>query len=102
MQEKRYVGIDNDINGAMTDTAKIIRDAWVFGLIDETETCAGWTAAGIEDLWRKVDAEWEAYGFRVANLPDDLRETFMRIQGEALDRAKAHGWNPEAELAGDE
>ncbi|HEY9164280.1 MAG TPA: hypothetical protein VIN57_06685 [Magnetovibrio sp.] len=101
MDVKRYVGIDNDINGAMTDTAKIIRDAWVFGIIPETETCKGWVAQGIEDLWRKVDAEWEKYGFLVANLPDPIREKFMRIQSEAVEKAKANGWDGADELVGD-
>lgn len=99
---QRYVGIDKEINGGMTDTAKIIRDAWVFGLIPETETCEGWLAAGIEDLWRKVNAEWEKYNFQVANLPDDMRENFMRIQTEALEKAKAQGWAGEDALAGDD
>ncbi|HEY9080285.1 hypothetical protein [Magnetovibrio sp.] len=99
---KRYVGIDNDLNGGMTDTAKIIRDAWVFGLIPESETCEGWLAPGIEDLWRKVNAEWEKYGFLVGNLPDDIRANFMRIQEDALNKAKAAGWEGEDELAGDE
>lgn len=101
-EPKTYVGIDNDINGGMTDTAKIIRDAWVFGLIPETETCAGWRAAAIEDLWRKVDAEWEKYGFLVGNLPDALRADFMRIQDAAMSRARAAGWDADTELAGDE
>ena len=73
---------------------KIIRDAWVFGLIDESETCEGWMPQGIEDLWRKVNQEWEKYGFRVNHLPDDMRERFMRIQTEALKNAKAAGWSP--------
>ena len=42
MSERRYVGIHNDINGGMTATGKIIRDAHVFGIIAETETCEGW------------------------------------------------------------
>jgi hypothetical protein len=92
---KRYVGIDKEINGGMTDTGKIIRDAWVFGIIPETETCEGWLPQGIEDLWRKVNAEWEKYGFRVDGLPDDLRERFLRIQNEAVEKARAAGWNPE-------
>jgi len=91
----RYVGIDKDINGGMTDTGKIIRDAWAFGIIEETETCEGWLAQGIEDLWRKVNAEWERYGFLVANLPEPIRERFLRIQDEALRRARAAGWDPE-------
>lgn len=99
---KKYVGIHNDLNGGMTDTGKIIRDAWVFGIIPETETCEGWLAQGIEDLWIKVNKEWEKYGFLVSNLPDDLREKFMRIQDEAIQRAKQQGWNPDNELKGDQ
>ena len=99
---KTYVGIHNDLNGGMTDTGKIIRDAWVFGIIPEDETCEGWQAAGIEDLWRKVNAEWEKHGFLVSNLPDDLRARFMRIQDEAVARAKAAGWDPEMELSGED
>lgn len=91
---ERYVGIDKDIHGGMTDTGKIIRDAWVFGLIDESETCEGWLSQGIEDLWRKVNDEWEKYGFLVGNLPDELRERFLRIQTEAVEKAKAAGWDP--------
>ena len=42
MSERRYVGIHNNINGGMTATGKIIRDAQVFGIIEENETCEGW------------------------------------------------------------
>jgi hypothetical protein len=93
--DQRYVGIDKDLQGGMTDTGRIIRDAWVFGLIEETETCAGWMPQGIEDLWRKVQVEWEKYGYLVGNLPEDLRERFMRIQTEAIERARTEGWDPE-------
>lgn len=98
---KKYVGIHNDINGGMTDTGKIIRDAWVFGLIPESETCEGWLAPGLEELWRKVDAEWEKYGFLVGNLPDEMRERFYRIHNTAFLNAKDAGWDAELELAGD-
>ena len=40
---KKYDGIDKDPHGAMNPTGNIIRDAWVFGIIPETETCSGWT-----------------------------------------------------------
>jgi len=92
--EKRYVGIHNDLNGGMTDTGKIIRDAWVFGIIPESETCEGWLAQGIENLWARVDREWEKYGFLVSNLPEALRDRFIRIHNEALEKSKAAGWNP--------
>lgn len=101
MQTKKYVGIDKDVNGGMTDTGKIIRDAWVFGLIPESETCEGWLAQGIEDLWIKVNKQWEQYGFSVANLPPDLQERFVRIHDDAVAKARAAGWDPEKELAGD-
>lgn len=99
---KRYVGIDNEVNGGMTDTGKIIRDAWVFGLIPETETCQGWLVAGLEDLWRKVDAEWEKYSFSVNMLPEDIRERFMRIQSDAIEKARASGWDGHSALQDDE
>ncbi len=101
MESKKYVGIDNDIHGGMTDTAKIIRDAWAFGIIPESQTCEGWPVQGLEDLWRKVNAEWEKYGFSVNQLPDDVRQRFMRVHSEALKKAKAEGWDPEKDLLGD-
>jgi len=94
-KDKRYVGIHNDIHGGMTDIGKIIRDAWVFGLIPEDETCEGWLYGGIEDLWRKVQVEWEKYGYRVNSLPPELREKFLRIQDTAIKRAREAGWDPE-------
>ena len=97
-ENKRYIGIEKDVNGGMTDTGKIIRDGWVFGIIPETETCEGWTVQGIEDLWRKVQSEWEKYGFLIAGLPLDLRDRFMRIQEIAVKRARAAGWDPDMDV----
>jgi hypothetical protein len=101
METKRYVGIHHDLNGGMTDTAKIIRDGWVFGLIPESESCEGWEAGQVEELWRKVNAEWEKYGFLVGNLPPELRDRFMRIHDAAMERARAAGWDADKELVGD-
>jgi len=100
-QTRSYVGIHNDINGAMTDTGKIIRDAWVFGLIPEEESCEGWNATAIENLWQRVDSEWERYGFLVSNLPDTLRERFLQIHKQAMTQAVASGWRGEHELRND-
>jgi len=93
----RYVGINNDINGGMTTIGKIIRDAWVFGLLDEAETCEGWNLAGIDALLQKVNNEWDKYGCLVSLLPDDLRQRHEKIHGEAMARAKAAGWSGETE-----
>ena len=84
---KRYVGIHNDVNGGMTDTGKIIRDAWAFQIIPEEQTCEGWLAAGIEDLWQQVNVEWEKYGFRVANLPDEVRAL---VERNAVEVSREH------------
>lgn len=89
------MGIDKDEFGGMTETGRIIRQAWAFGLIPESETCEGWLMAGIEDLWRKVNEEWEKYGFLVRNLPPEIRERFDRIESDAIAKARAAGWDPE-------
>jgi hypothetical protein len=90
-----YIGIDKDIDGGMTDTGRIIRDAWAFGLIPETETCAGWNAQGIEQLWEQTLAEWSRYQHQVSRLPEEIRARYLRIQQEAMQRARAAGWDAE-------
>jgi len=92
-----YIGIDQEIHGGMTAIGKLIRDAWVFGVIPETETCAGWNLARIDALLHKVNDEWDKYGCLVSHLPDELRERHRRIHGEALERARAAGWSGEVE-----
>jgi hypothetical protein len=94
-QTKIYQGIDKDPKGGMTPTGNIIRDAWVFGIIPETETCAGWTVQGIEALYDKVSAAWAPYGHLASRLPPELWERHARIYSAAVERARAEGWNPE-------
>ncbi len=91
----KYVGIDEDVFGGMTPTGTIIRDAWVFGIIPDSENCAGWNVQGIQSLYDKVSAAWEPYGHLVSNLPPDLRERHQRIYEAAVQKAKALGWDPE-------
>ena len=93
----KYIGIENEINGGMTTIAKIIRDAWVFGLIEETETCEGWNLAGIDALLDKVNKEWDKHGCLVSHLPPELREKHQRIHGKAFEEARAAGWCGEIE-----
>jgi hypothetical protein len=94
-QEKIYEGIHKESKGGMTPTANIIRDAWVFGLIPETETCEGWNVQGIERLYDQVSDAWAPYGHLVSRLPPELRERHARIYSAAVDRARKEGWNPE-------
>ncbi len=93
----KYVGINNDINGGMTTIGKIIRDAWVFELIPETETCEDWNLAGIDGLLQKVNDEWDKYGCLVSHLPSELRERHYRIHSVAVENARAAGWSGEIE-----
>jgi len=96
-----YVGINNDLNGAMTNIGKIIRDAWVFELLPETETCEGWDHGQMDVLLDKVNIEWDKYGCMVSQLPQPLRERHQRIYEEAVARAKAAGWSGEDETIDD-
>lgn len=98
---EKYVGIDNDVNGGMTSIGKIIRDAWVFGILDESETCEGWNLQGIDALLQKVNAEWDKYGCLVSRLPEELFERHQRIHDQAVERARVAGWSGEMET-GDE
>jgi hypothetical protein len=97
-----YVGIDNDINGGMTSIGKIIRDAWVFELVSETETCEGWNLAGIDALLQKVNAEWDKYGCMVSLLPEPLATRHREVHARALQKAKAAGWSGEHETGDEE
>ncbi len=101
-QHRVYPGYDADPNYGMSQEAKLIRDAWAFGLLPETEKCEGWRADQFERLWEQVDAVWEKADFRVAKLPPEIQEKYMALQLEALKNAKAQGWEPEALLANDD
>ncbi len=92
-----YVGVDKEVNGGMTIIGKLIRDAWVFGIIDESETCEGWNFAGIDALLDKVNTEWDKYGCLVSNLPEELFKRHQAIHGKAIAEARAAGWSGEQE-----
>ncbi|HED40647.1 MAG TPA: hypothetical protein ENJ13_09490 [Chromatiales bacterium] len=93
----KYVGIHNEVNGGMTTIGKLIRDAWVFGIIPETESCEGWNYSRVNELMQQVDAEWDKYGCMVRDLPDPLRERHERIHGAAIAKARTAGWSGEFE-----
>ena len=100
--DEDYPGIDNALDGGMNLVGTIIRDAWVFGLIPETETCKGWDGNRLTALYAQVSDAWEPYGHLPSALPDELREKHQRIYAAAIENAKAQGWNPEDALAGDD
>jgi hypothetical protein len=99
--EQKYVGVDNDENGGMTASGRIIRDAWVFGILPEAERCEGWGLQALTGLYEKVSDAWEPYGHLPSRLPPDLFERHRRIYEEAMRIAREKGWDPEQSLDGD-
>jgi hypothetical protein len=95
-----YAGIDHEENHGMTLTGRIIRDAWVFGLLPESETFVGKSAGDLQNLFEKVHKAWEPYGQLPSRLPPELAERHARIHDEAIRRATADGWS--AELGDDD
>lgn len=98
---KNYPGIHNEPDGAMSRTGNIIRDAWVFELIPETQTCEGWSMGQVEALYGQVTEAWMPYGHLASNLPENIRERHARIYGQAVENAREQGWDPEKALEDD-
>ena len=101
MTEQFYAGIDHDKNEGLTHLGRIVRDAWVFGILPEAETCAGWTSSQMQVLYEKVYAAWEPYAHLPSRLPDELRERHTRLYEEAITSAKAKGWDAQMEYDDD-
>ena len=95
MPEKIYCGLDKDQFGGMTPIGNLIRDAWVFGILPEGETCENWTHDRLQAIHNQTRVEWDKYGCLVSNLPDELRERHRRINREAVEIARKLGWEPE-------
>jgi hypothetical protein len=95
MSDVTYRGVLDDDDGGLTPLGRTVMDAWVFGLIPETQTCAGWTAGQMQELLDRVHAAWSPYGHLPSRLPAPLRESHARIYDAALQRARAAGWDPE-------
>ncbi|WP_455222888.1 hypothetical protein [Kaarinaea lacus] len=93
--EKKYEGIYNDVYGGMTQTGSIIKDAWLFNLLPEEETCEGWTVGQMQTLYEKVYAAWEPYGHMVSRLPEELKQRHQKIHDAAIKRAREMGWDPD-------
>jgi len=94
---EKYVGIDNDVDGVMSSIGKIILDAKVFSLIEDSETCEGWNYASVDALLDKVTAEWDKYGCIASGLPEELFKRHQEIYNKAIKEAKAAGWSGERE-----
>ncbi len=84
---KTYAGMDQDEHEGITHLGGLIRDAWIFGILPEGETCSGWTAHAMAIIYERVSQAWEQYEYATANLPPDLRKRHERIHHEAIRRA---------------
>ena len=96
-----YAGLDADLAQGMTQTARIILDAKVFGLIPDRETCADWQMGRLQALLEQVNQKWDSYGHLPSALPDDLRARHQQIYADAVKTARANGWDPDAEVEED-
>lgn len=95
MIQQFYVGIDKDAKGGLTHLGRIVRDAWIFGILPESETCEGWDSAQMQNLYEKVYAAWEPYAHLPSKLPENLREKHEQYYAQAIEAARNSGWNPE-------
>jgi hypothetical protein len=89
-----YVGFNNDKHG-MTQLGRIVLDGWLFGLIPETEDCAGWGIGRMQGLMEQVQAEWDKYGNLPSRLPPDLSQRHAELYDRAMRSARDKGWDPE-------
>lgn len=89
-----YAGFHNDTHG-ITQLGRIVLDAWVFGLLPETEDCAGWDLGRLQKLMDQISAEWDKYANLPSRLPPDLQQRHSEIYAKAMADARTKGWNPE-------
>lgn len=95
-----YAGLEAESQHGMTLTGRIIRDAWVFGILPEGDGFAGRSAGELQNLFEAVHKAWEAHGHLPSRLPPELAERHARIHAEAVARARAMGWT--ADLGDDD
>lgn len=95
MQDKiTYPGLNQDTHG-MTVLGRVVLDGWLFGLIPETEDCAGWDLQRMQKLMGQVEQVWDQYGNLPSRLPPELRERHAKLYDMATERARRRGWDPE-------
>ncbi len=92
--QNTYPGLHNDKHG-ITQLGRIVLDGWLFGLIPETEDCAGWEIGRMQGLMERVQNEWDKYASLPSHLPPELRQRHTELYERAIAAARAKGWNPE-------
>ncbi len=100
MTQQTYIGINQDTNSGLTHLGRMVRDAWIFGILPETETCAGCDFARMQNLYEQVFSAWKPYAHLPSRLPESLRERHANFYAQAITTARDKGWD--AELGDDE
>ena len=100
MKTNGYIGLELDLANGLTPLARMVLDARLFGLVSDTETCAGWDPARMQTLYDRVYAAWEPWAHLPSQLPDELRARHSSLYDRALSMARALGW--EARLGDDD
>lgn len=96
----KYAGLNQDPQFGMTPAGTMIRDAWIFGLLPETQDCTGWDVGMLQNLYEQVHREWEKYGHLPSRLPPELQARHEAVHKAAIQAARAQGWD--AELSEDD
>lgn len=99
-RQHTYAGLHHEAHHGMTMTGRLIRDAWVFGLLPEGDGFAGKGAGDLQNLFEAVHHAWAPYGQLPSRLPDALALRHARIHADAVARARGMGWS--AELGDDD
>ncbi len=89
-----YPGLRADSHG-LTQLGRVVLDARVFGLIDDAEDCAGWSLGRMQELAQQVERQWDGHGNLPSRLPEALRERHRLVYQQAIEQARARGWDPE-------
>lgn len=89
-----YPGLQADHHG-LTQLGRIVLDARVFGLLPDDEQCAGWSLGRMQELSQRVEQQWDQYGNLPSRLPPELLQRHRQVYEQAVEQARARGWNPE-------
>ncbi len=97
MKQINYAGIVKDEADGLTELGRVVRDAWVFGILPETETCTGWDSGRMQGLYEKVFAAWKPHAHLPSHLPAALRERHTRLYSQAIEAARDKDHHPESD-----
>jgi len=53
----------------------------------------------MDNLYDQVVQAWQPYANLPSNLPDDLKQRHAKIYVEAMQQARAKGWDPDKDVA---